>query len=297
MPTWFWLVTLFVVGATIGSFLNVCIYRIPVGKSLIWPPSHCGNCFTPVGFDNIPIIGFLLVGGHCRHCGVRLSLQYPLVELLSAVMAPLGYWVWVVQRHEPLPLAGIYVALVLTLVVVTFIDLRWRIIPDRISYGLMITGPLLSLVYPRLMATGLNDFAGASKLRGLGPTLEWLSRHPHPGALVASLLGLAAAGVFILVIRTLGTMVFGKEAMGLGDAKLLAGICGLLGYKVIPLIFLLAVFIGAVVGVTVFLRTRRRDIPFGPYLAAGAVTVMFFGNPIWKWYFGLMHLTGGEILS
>jgi leader peptidase (prepilin peptidase) / N-methyltransferase len=216
---------------------------------------------------------------------------------LSAVIAPLGYWTWVVQRHEPPTLAGIYVALMLALVVVTFIDLRWRIIPDRISYGLMFAGPVLSLIYPRLMETGLSDCRQWAGPGNLGSALGWLGDHPHAGALAASLAGLAFGAALIYLIRAVGTLVFRKEAMGLGDAKLLAGVGGLLGWKAVPLIFLLAVFIGAVVGLAVFLRTRRHDIPFGPYLAAGSVAVMFFGNPIWKWYLGLMNITGGNILT
>jgi len=296
MPTEFWVVVLFVLGATIGSFLNVCIYRIPVGKSLIWPDSHCGNCFQPVGWDNIPIIGWVLVGGRCRHCGVKLSLQYPLVELMSGVLAAMGYWVWVVERGEPAMVAGVYIALALTLVVATFIDLRWRIIPDSITYGMMAAGPVLGLVYPRLMETSVSEFGNWTGLAVVGPAFGWLNEHVHAGGLAAAVLGLAAGWVLIRVLRWVATQVFRKEAMGLGDAKLLAGIGGLLGWKAVGPIFLMAVFLGAVIGIVVWVRTRRRDIPFGPYLAAGTLAAMLFGNQIWKWYLGLMHIAGGDIL-
>ncbi len=296
MSSLFALVVLFVFGAAVGSFLNVCIYRLPVGKSLIWPPSHCPGCFAPVGADNIPIVGYLMVRGRCRHCGIKLSVQYPLVELLSAGLVAFGYWYWVVNRHKPGMIFGVYTFIVLVMIVVTFIDLRWRIIPDRITYLLVAAGPVISIVYPRLMEVHLDDFARWSTLGVVGPALKWLSMHRHVGALVASLVGILAGAGLILLVRAVGTLVFRKEAMGLGDVKLLAGVGGLLGWKVIPVIFLSAVVVGAVIGVMIYVRTRRRDIPFGPYLALGTVVVMFFGNEIWKWYLGLMNLTGADIL-
>jgi len=297
MPTWLPMVMLFAFGAAIGSFLNVCIYRLPVGQSLIWPPSHCPGCFAPVGADNIPIIGYLIVGGHCRHCGVKLSLQYPLVELLSAVLLPLGYWHWVINRGLPAGLFGVYAFVVLTMIVVTFIDLRWRIIPDRVTVLLIACGPVISLLYPRLMRTTLADFVRWKELPVAGGTLTWLVQHERIGALAASLLGVLMGTAVIFVVRTLGTFIFRKEAMGLGDMKLLAGVGGLLGWKAIPLVFLCAVVAGAVIGIAVYLRSRRHDIPFGPYLALGSVVVMFVGNALWKWYLGLMYLAGSDILN
>ena len=103
--------------------------------------------------------------------------------------------------------------------------------------------------------------------------------------------------LLILVVRTLGTLVFGKEAMGLGDVKLLAGVGALLGWKAVPLIFLCAAIAGALIGILIYLRTRRHDIPFGPYLALATVVVLFFGNELWRWYLGLMNLAGADILT
>ena len=123
----------------------------------------------PVGADNIPIIGYLMVRGRCRHCGIRLSVQYPLVELLSAGLVAFGYWHWVLNRYKPGMIFGVYTCIVLMMIVVAFIDLRWRIIPDRVTGLLIVGGPLVSLVYPRLMQTTLGDFGHWRSVAVLGP--------------------------------------------------------------------------------------------------------------------------------
>lgn len=291
-----WLVVTFVLGSMVGSFLNVFIYRVPVGKSLLWPPSHCPGCFTPVGIYNLPIVGYFLVRGRCRHCGMKLSLQYPAVEFMTAALASFAFWRMVLDQGKPLPLFFIYVLVMFALTAATFIDLRWRIIPDRITYLLIVAGPILSAIYPRLMQSGLADFERWSGTSVMGAAFAWLADHPPVGALTGSFLGVVGGAVVVAIVRTLGTLVFRREAMGLGDVKLLAGVGGLLGWKAVPVVFLVAVLVGAVLGIVVYLRTRRHDIPFGPYLALGTAVVMLYGNDIWRWYAGLLSLRAADLL-
>ena len=251
------LILAFIFGAVVGSFLNVCIYRLPEGESVAVPASHCRTCKRPVAFyDNIPLISFLLLGGKCRHCRSPLSYQYPLVELLSGLLAVACMIKW-----GPGYTFAVSFLLCAALTVVTVIDLRHQIIPDVISLPGIVCGVFTTLLLPQL---SLQD----------------------------SLLGAVLGGGILLLIRFVYYAFTRQEGMGLGDVKLLAMLGAFLGWKSLLFIIMVASFSGALVGILVMIinkRDRRYAIPFGPFLSLGGVSYLLGGPEIINWYLQ-MHL-------
>lgn len=237
-----------VVGSVIGSFVNVVVARLPRGESLVSPPSRCLGCHTPIRwFDNIPLLSYALLRGRCRHCAARISRRYPVIEAGTAALFALAAWRFG-GRPEVLGPAWVFLA---TLVAIAAIDLEHQIIPDRITLPGITAGFLASFV---------------------NPLLTWTD----------SLLGIAlGAGVIFAVI------VASRGGMGGGDLKLCAMIGAFLGWKLTLLTVLLAVVLGGLVAVTLLIagRRRRRDaIPFGPFLASGAVVSLLWGDEVLRWY-------------
>ncbi|HEX4465721.1 MAG TPA: prepilin peptidase [Solirubrobacteraceae bacterium] len=233
-----------VLGAIVGSFLNVVAYRLPRRESLITPASHCTRCGTPVKpYDNIPVLSWLLLRGQCRSCGEPISVRYPLVEAATAVLC-----VGVVLVHSSVAAIALGIVLVLLIVPAALIDLEYRIIPNRIT-GL---GAALALV----IGTALDPGG-------------------EPGRLVAG----ALAGGFLL----LAALAY-PGGMGMGDVKL-AGMMGLfLGAAVAPALFT-ALLVGVLVGAVVIARKGAREgrktaVPFGPFLAVGALVGVYAGHPL-----------------
>jgi len=255
-------IIVFIFGAVIGSFLNVCIYRMPRGLSIIMPSSRCPGCNSPIRFyDNIPIISYILLKGRCRKCKSKISMRYPLVEILNASL-----YVLVLQRFinsHPFIMI-IYFIFVSSLIVITFIDMEFQIIPDRITLPWI----PLSLV---LGATVLPD-----------P----FSRHDLLG-LRSSLVGVLLGGGLFYLIAVVGSAIFKKDAMGGGDIKMMAMIGGLLGYKGVILTTFLGSLVGSTAGIIVIIIKGRRwgmKIPFGPFLAIGAIVTLLSGKEILYWY-------------
>ncbi len=233
-----------VLGAIVGSFLNVVTYRLPRHESLITPASHCPGCGAPVKpYDNIPILSWLLLRGHCRSCSQPISPRYPLVEALTAALC-----VGAVLAHDTAAAIALSIALILIVVPSALIDLEHRIIPNRIT--------LLGAV--AALALGL----------ALDPAGE-------PERLIAG----AAAGGFLL----LAALAY-PGGMGMGDVKL-AGVMGLfLGASVAPAL-LIALVTGVLLGALVIARKgaqagRKTAVPFGPFLALGALVAVFVGHPL-----------------
>lgn len=243
----------FVMGACIGSFLNVCIYRIPLGISLSWPGSHCYRCGQPVRwYDNIPLFSYLILRGRCRHCGVHFSARYFFVELLTALLA-LGA---ALKLQYTLALIPAYVFIGL-LIVGTFTDLDHWIIPDRITVGGMVAGIVLAAIPPLGAARG-NPLAEYSL--GLGP----VALQP----LLNSVLGAIVGFLILLAVGWLGTLIFRKDAMGFGDVKLFAMLGSFCGLFYLLHILILSCFIGSVVGVLGMMRgALERKPPLDPAIA------------------------------
>lgn len=242
----------FVLGAVIGSFLNVCIYRIPAGESIVSPPSHCPKCGNPIRwYQNIPIVSYLLLRGRCGFCKVKIPVRYALVEALTGVL-----FVMVLSSFGLSWATLVYWLFVAALVTLTFIDLDHQIIPDVISLTGIPVGFLCSFCIP------------------------WLSWSD-------SLLGVLVGGGSLFAVAWLYEFLAKREGMGGGDIKLLAMIGAFLGWKaVFPVIFF-ASLAGTLIGVPLMLikgKNSQLALPFGPFLAAAAVVYLFWGGEIVGWY-------------
>jgi len=245
-------IIVFIVGLLIGSFLNVCIYRLPREESIVFPSSHCPACSKPVKpYDNIPVLSFILLRGKCRFCDLPISWQYPLVELLHG----LGY-IFIFYEFGFFWKTLVYSLLFSSLVVVTFIDLSHQIIPDVIT----LPGMVLGLI-------------AGSTILPLGP--------------FRSFAGLVVGGGIFYLIAILSVVILKKEGMGGGDIKLIAMLGAFIGWKGVLLTIFLAALSGAVSGLLLILlkgRNRSEPIPFGPFLVLGALVSLFWGNEILGWY-------------
>jgi leader peptidase (prepilin peptidase)/N-methyltransferase len=247
-------VIVFLFGAVIGSFLNVCIYRLQREESIVTPGSRCPSCGKAIAwYDNLPIVSFLLLLGRCRACRAPISWRYPLVEALNGA----GYLLLLRQFGLSWPTL-IYALFFSALVVVTFIDLDIQIIPDVISLPGIAIG--LAVSY-------------------------WL-----PQGFVSSLIGFVVGGGFFWLVAEVGSRILKQEAMGGGDIKLIAMVGAFLGWHNVLLTIFLASLAGASVGLSLMVVKgwgRKTPIPFGPFLVLGAVLSLFFGTTIVEWYVGL----------
>jgi len=242
-------------GLVIGSFLNVCIYRIPREKSIVWPGSACPACGHPIRWhDNVPVFGYLFLRGKCRDCSAPISPRYPLVELLTGaltVLFALRYW------HTPLWLAFCLLA-VYALIAITFIDLDFMIIPDQFSLGLAVLGLLSSPFNPLFSGT-------------------WLANAGH------SLLGAATGFGLIWLLASVGEMLFKKEAIGGGDLKLMTAAGALAGWQCVVVSLMLGSVLGSIYGGWLLLAKklgRKEPIPFGPFLCAAILLYLYRPIPL-----------------
>lgn len=249
-------------GSLIGSFLNVCIYRLPRGMSIVAPRSRCPRCQKGIPwYHNIPILSFLILRGKCHSCGHPISLQYPLVEALTALFSLLVY----LKFREPLPYLFYFVFLTAPLIAMTFIDLEHRIIPDLLSLTGIVSGIVASLFLIQL------------------PLIE---------ILLHSLGGIIAGGGTLFLINLIYEKIRHHEGIGGGDVKLAAMIGAFFGWKGIFLILLLSSLFGSFIGLILmifFHKGGKVAIPYGPFLAAGTLLYLFCGPQLLEWYLGLMQ--------
>ena len=293
-----WAVWFFAVGSAMGSFLNVCIWRLPRRCLSIFRParSFCPSCQHRIAwYDNIPIISFLLLRARCRHCQGPISWRYAIVEALTGAIFVLFYHLRVVVPEEP-ELAVLVVHLVFTsaIIAASFIDWEWMIIPDRISKPGMALAPVLGAAFPAIYGMGLLAM----------PTFLFLpaslAGSEHVRGLFTAGVGMAVGSGVIYGMGVFGKVLFRKEAMGFGDVKYMAMIGGVLGWQGVLVAIFLACAFGSVVGIVRKLITGDSYIPFGPFLGAGAVVVMakadFF--LVWlQWRFGDVFRLLGEKLG
>ncbi|HUK30319.1 MAG TPA: prepilin peptidase [Candidatus Acidoferrum sp.] len=267
----------FLIGLLIGSFLNVCILRIPKGESIVNPPSHCPKCNKPIKpYDNIPVLSWLILGGKCRNCKTRISAMYPAIELLTGVLFLLCY------RIFGLTLDGakwaIFCALIIVLIAT---DIRERILPNLVNLAGFVIGLVISLF------TLPTDGAAL-----------WLSNHlfdfPPPRSAISvvdALVGSFAGAGLLWIVGEGYFRLRGKEGMGLGDVKMMGMVGVFLGLKRTLLTVLAGSLLGSVIGIIIVLATRKgRDyeLPFGAFLGAGALLTVFFGSPLLAWYQSLL---------
>lgn len=255
------LIAAFVFGAIVGSFLNVCILRLPKEESIVFPASHCFSCSKPIAwFDNIPLVSFFLLKGRCRHCSQKISWQYAAVEFLTACI-----FVLYTAYFGLTPQGIVYLILTLALVVETWIDFRHRIIPDEITLPGMALALVASAVFP-----GIH-----------GESVWW-------AGFLKSLIGLLVGGGFLYIVGTVAERILKKEAMGGGDVKLLALIGAVIGWQGVLWTIFASSFVGAVVGLYYKWKRGEEAVPYGPFLALGAVSYLFFGQTGISWYMRLI---------
>ncbi|WP_305044327.1 prepilin peptidase [Geoalkalibacter sp.] len=255
------LVFSFILGAVIGSFLNVCIYRIPAGFSVVSPGSRCPQCEAAIRwYQNIPILSWIFLRGRCAKCRVPISVRYPLVEALTGGLFALVLWKFGLHGVTP-----VYWLMTASLIVITFIDLDHQIIPDVISLPGIVVGFVCSFAVP------------------------WMSW-------TDSLLGILIGGGSLLLVAVVYEFLTKKEGMGGGDIKLLAMIGAFLGWQaVFPVIFISSL-VGTAVGIPVMIRQKadaRLAMPFGPFLAFGALFYLLWGPELIRWYLRLFVPEGG----
>jgi len=245
-----------VVGANIGSFLNVCIYRLPLKKSIVWPSSRCPHCNRRLRwFENVPIAGYLWLRGRCRTCRGPISIQYPIVETLTAVMFGLAFW-----YYGPTLLLLSRLLFGCALIVLFSIDLEHHLLPNSITLPGIVVGFAFSLV------TGLGWFD--------------------------SLVGIVLGGGVLFATAEAYYRVRHEEGLGMGDVKMLAMVGAFLGWKLALLTLMLASISGSIIGL-LFIVTKRGDmkyaLPFGTFLAIGAAAAASIGPGLVSWYLGLLQ--------
>lgn len=264
----------FLFGSIVGSFLNVCIFRMPYeGYSLVKPSSHCPLCKSAIlWFDNIPLVSFLFLRGRCRFCQERISFQYPLVELLTAFAFLMMY-----NRYNLSFDFFIYTVFACGLIVVAFIDIRWRIIPDEISVG----GTVIGLIFA--LAKSIPQFNNFPRI----PLIDSLAGAILGGALIygSGLLG----NLIIFKLMKKGPIEGETESMGGGDVKLLAMIGSFLGWELALATFFIAPFLGTIAGIYVLVCKKSHLIPYGPFLSIAAIISLFFSQIIIPYIHGIMY--------
>ncbi|MCF8009133.1 MAG: prepilin peptidase [Halanaerobiales bacterium] len=241
---------IFITGLIIGSFLNVVIHRLPLKKSIVFPSSHCPNCEAKLKYyDLIPVLSYIFIKGKCRYCAQKISLQYPIVETLTALLFLLTFLKYGLTSEFI-----IFILLISILIVVSFIDIKYQIIPNEITFIFIPLGLILSLLFNHI-------------------------------SFVNSLLGLVIPAGLLLLIAFIY-----KKGMGLGDVKLIGMIGVFIGWRYA----LVSIFIGALFGslygiymMVIGNMDRKTKIPFGPFISLGAVIMILYGNLLIGWYLGL----------
>jgi leader peptidase (prepilin peptidase) / N-methyltransferase len=242
-------------GAVIGSFLNVVVYRLPLGKSTVWPSSACPHCARELSwYENIPVASFVALRGRCRTCGARISLQYPLVEALTAVMFGAAWW-----YYGPGPLLASRLVFGCALIVLFAIDLEHQLLPNAITLPGIVVGFLFSLV-------------------------------TEPGW-ISSLIGILVGGGVLYGVAEAYYRVRHEEGLGMGDVKMLAMVGAFLGWQLTLLTLVLASVSGTVIGLGLIATNRagmKYALPFGTFLALGAAVAASVGPALLEWYLGMM---------
>ncbi len=268
----------FAFGAIVGSFLNVVIHRVPNEESIVFPNSACPKCKTPIkAYDNIPVLSWLILGGKCRNCKEKISPRYPAVELLTALLYVLVYW-----QIGFNPYLAVGLVFVTTIVALIFIDAENMILPNVITYPLLVFALLVRLLFPLFISadyfTDLN-YAPLTYFQGYP---VWLV------SLIGAVLGGLVGGGFLWLVGAVWKLLRGVDAMGLGDVKMMFAVGALLGWRLTLLSIFLGAFSGAIIGMFVIYRQKEKDlqtqIPFGIFLGIGSVLALLFGEQLIRWY-------------
>ena len=269
---------IFLLGAAIGSFLNVVIYRIPRGQSIVYPYSACPQCGSAIkAFDNIPILSWLILGGKCRHCKNPISLRYPTIEFMTALIFVLIFWQ--IGFNLFLPICFIFVA---TMIALVFIDAEHMILPNVITYPLLFFSMMVRFVFPLLFGASYFTDLKFFPLNRLEDYPAWLV------SILGAILGAIVGGGFLWLVGEIWKRLRGVDAMGLGDVKMMFGVGALLGWRLTLLSIFLGAFIGALAGILIITRQKDKgfqtQIPFGIFLGVGSIVALLFGEQMIRWY-------------
>ena len=241
-------------GLAVGSFLNVCIHRLPRGGSIVRPGSRCPHCdYGLRWYDNIPLVSYALLRGRCRSCGAPISVRYPIVELAACAVFLVHYWIFGWSA-----LLAVRLLFACALIALFAIDLEHKILPDRITLPGIVAGLIFSLVLP-------------------------------PG-IVSALIGTLVGGGVLWLIGEAYYRYAGQEGMGGGDVKMLAMVGAFLGWKLVVVTLFLSSVAGSVIGMLVIAAGRggmKHALPYGTFIALGALVASLFGEQIVAWYLGL----------
>ena len=241
-------------GLFVGSFLNVCIVRLPLGRTVLWGRSHCPHCDRQLrAWENLPLVSWVALGGRCAGCRAPISMQYPAIELVTAVVFAGGAWL-----YGPTLLLVSRLIFACAMVVLFMIDLQHRILPNVITLPGILVGLAFSLVLP----PGFRD----------------------------ALIGTVACSLMLFGMGELVSRVLGKDALGFGDVKMIAMMGAFLGWQMTLVALFLASFLGSAIGIGLVVITRNRDyqIPLGSFLAIGALAAAAAGQPLLDWYVGTL---------
>ena len=268
----------FILGAIVGSFLNVVIHRVPREQSIVFPNSACPGCGTSIKFyDNIPLFGWLFLRGKCRACSAPISARYPAVELLTAALFVLVFW-----NIGLTPILPAYLAFVSAIVALIFIDAEHMILPNVITYPLLVLALAIRIIFPLVFTENYfsdTNFFPATYLTGQPAWLVSLS-----GAVFGALVG----GGSLWLVGAVWKALRGVDAMGLGDVKMMLGVGALLGWRLAFLAIFLGAFSGALIGIVIIARQKDKDlqtqIPFGIFLGIGSILALLFGEQLIGWY-------------
>lgn len=279
VPGSFVVVSCAILGALIGSFLNVVIHRLPRGESIAFPNSHCPCCDRPVKFyDNVPVLSYLALGGRCRSCGARISPRYPAVEVLTAIMFAVVAYAAGGESGLRLLFDLVFVTGIIALV---FIDAEHMILPNKITYPGLAFAIVARLIAPNLY--GFVDPMAFVLMRG-GISTSSIVVFSLANALLGALVG----GGSLWFVGWLWKRMRGVDAMGLGDVKMMLAVGAYLGLALTPLAIFIGVLSGSIIGVLWMWRSGTRDlsaqIPFGIFLGIGSVVSLLYGTQIVDWY-------------
>ncbi len=244
-------ITVLVLGLVVGSFLNVCICRLPQERSIVYPPSNCPKCGHRLSFmDLVPVLSYFSLRGKCRYCKGAISVRYPIVEIATSLLFVSVFFKFGLGIDSVFH--AVFVSL---LIVIIFTDLETQTIHDYLSFGGIVTGILYGL---------------------------------YTGGIISSLIAMVIGGLFFLLVRQIGWFLYKKEAMGEGDVLLASMLGAFFGIEGMILSIMLSFLLGAVISLILLglkIKKRGEEIPFGPFMAVAALVVIFFGPAIWSWYF------------
>jgi leader peptidase (prepilin peptidase)/N-methyltransferase len=271
----------FLLGCVVGSFLNVCIYRVPRGGTIGRPRrSFCPRCGRSLRwYDNVPLASFIALRGRCRECGEPISWRYPVVELLTGLLFCLIYFRQGVQAGTDVGQLIVMLLVTGLLIFASAVDVEFTIIPEEVTVFGMLGGLLAGLLLPQLHV-GSADYQ----------TFEGLTGLVHVDGLNAAAIGAAGGGLMVLFFALFGRVIFQKEALGFGDVTLMAMVGSFLGWKVVVVTFFLAPFFGLLYGLPLLILKDEHVMPYGPFLSLGAVLTVVFRETLCQYPTLLEHL-------